>query len=71
MKEYDGILMAVAYKALVLLTQLPLLAGVHLEESLFWVSVTTRILVPDQLRVVHFPCENEGIGLTAFVFVKS
>ena len=51
--------MAITHEAFTLHAQLPVFCRIRLEVPLLRRVIILRVLVPDQLRVIHFPRQNE------------
>jgi hypothetical protein len=61
LKEDDGVLVTIAHKAFILLTEFPLMRCIHLKEFFPGFLIKVRILVPDHLRIIDFPGEHKRI----------
>jgi len=71
LEENHGVLMSIAYKTLVLLTQLPLLRCINPKEPFSFFLIKIWILVPDHFWIIHFPCQNKSIYLVPMVSADS
>ena len=71
LKENNGVFMAIADIALVLLAKFPLVRRVNLEKSLLWVAVIMWILVPYQLGIIDFPRQHKRINLVSMISTYS
>ena len=70
-EKYNSVFVTITYKAFVFLTKLPLFTGISLKILLFRMFVITWILVPNQLWIILFPCNNKIVDLTVVISTNS